>query len=329
MTNTAENGAEYGRLEDLPTLKHWFLKHAHMPSTARALDRSLWRLCFALTQSGAALVRSYIETMKDILIHENGVTILAQLEQELAEMQVNAHELTSDIAESAVQCDLGDDFFAIMHDAADLSHLIVYRFLAAWTALNMNELEQCIQECEQVDKPFAAINTIHGQALLESGLPHQAIEVLKIAAAINKNELLAWFQLGKAYMVINDHTRAWGALEECSRLAPQSEEVSLCMGMIALQSTNREWLLGARKRLQPFLSRYAGNEVMMTTLLQLGIRLGEKEFTDTVIATAQWPAMAQSPDFTRMLAPTLRSFATLGWQDLAVKFIDRVTNQAA
>ncbi|MEZ4741003.1 MAG: hypothetical protein R3B45_00905 [Bdellovibrionota bacterium] len=57
--------------------------------------------------------------------------------------------LTSDMAFLSFQLDDARSYLTLIQKIADKTELISFRFLCAWLALNLDDLELCIDECEK------------------------------------------------------------------------------------------------------------------------------------------------------------------------------------
>src|SRR5262249_45968490 len=93
-------------------------------------------------------------------------------------------ELLSAFGEAAVRGGQAEPFYRAVQAGADGTGLVALRFLAAWTALNRGALASCIEECDKVDQPYAAIFTLQGQALVELLRPRDAVHVLQTAVEL-------------------------------------------------------------------------------------------------------------------------------------------------
>jgi len=235
-------------------------------------------------------------------------------------------DLISELGEAAIHSEMSKAFFATMQAGANTTGLVVLRFLAAWTALNSGRLEDCIAECDKVDDPFAAIFTVQGQALLELGRVHEALEVLQVAVRLSPAELLAWFQMVKARHVLGQLPEAFAALEKCRELAPNSEEVALYMALIAAEDDGQSPTMAKTgfHALRPHLAEHAHNLSVVFSLLKLAGILGDKSQALALIAASDWPQLTVQPEFLRHLPAVLRDWHTRGWMDVSGALLEQV-----
>ena len=318
---------ELGKLADYPGLMAWYRdQFTAPPSTTQPAALLVWRLCEALSAGQIGGVRKWIDGFRVFLgTSQQPLTDFLAAEAICDGCNAQILDLMGLLGEVAVRSDQGDHFFHVMQSGADATRLVVLRFLAAWTSLNTGRLEQCIAECEKVDEPFAALYTLQGQALLELGRVSDAAEVLEIAVKLSPSESLAWFQLAKVNHVLGRHDQAFTALRQCRQILPNSEEVCLYMGLVALDMKASESYAGeALKVLKPLLSNFAANPVVIFTLLKLTCRLGDRRQADEILGGAQWQQMDIRTDIIRLLPPVLRGFHDAGWLDLAAKLLSGI-----
>ena len=317
-------------LQDHPGLATWYREHAATPpGIDQPAQLLVWRLCEALCTGPVSSVRRLVDGIRVFL-----TTSVAPLEDFLQAEDVchkcdtKLLDLIGTLGEAAVRSEHADGFFQTMQSLADATGLVVLRFLAAWAALNIGRLEQCIAECEKVDEPFAAIFTVQGQALLELGKPREALEVLAIAVKLAPQEVLAWFQTAKAHHIIAECDHAFAALRRCRSLSPQSDEVCLYMGLVALDSSaSPVYIDEALAALKPLLPRFADHPVIVFTLLKLACRHGDKGQTEQILKGIVWQNDMRGAEGVRLLPPVLRALDTMGWHDVAAALLNGMTLQ--
>ena len=315
------------RLQDYPGLARWF---GQRNATAAPFDRQgdalVYATCEALTRRRGDIVRVWTAAFKQFLARSDAPladfvaaeTIVQQCDAEFV-------DLIGELGEEAIRHDFADDFFDAMKSGADSTGLVFLRFLAAWTALNKGDLEVCVAECDKVDEPYASIYTIQGQALLELLKPKEAIEALTIAVKLCPTEVLAWFQLAKSHVVLKEHRSAFSALKECLRLAPQSEEVSLFMAMVANEAPDAPDLAeDAMAALRPHLERHAGNGIVVLNLLQLALGMQNKDDARQIVAQGDWSKVSAQKDALSALSTCLKTLHRLNWMDLASELLAKL-----
>lgn len=323
--------ADTTKLQDYPGLARWYGQRTGSPAPFdRQGDALVYATCEALTRRRGDVARVWIPAFKQFLSRSDSPladfiaaeTIVQQCDAEFV-------DLIGELGEEAIRHDCADQFFDVMQIGADRTGLTFLRFLAAWTALNKGDLELCVAECEKVDEPFASIYTIQGQALLELLRPHEAVEVLNIAVKLCPSEVLAWFQLAKAYVVLKQHHQAFAALKECLRLAPQSQEVALFMAMVANESQDAQGISQeAMDALKPHLSRHTGNGIVVLNLLLLALGTQDKDSAKQFIAQGDWSKVSSQKDALASLSQVLRGLHALDWMDLASDLLTRIAPDA-
>lgn len=315
-------------LGDLPALAGWFAAQTARPDAGSA-DQLLYGLCEALQSPADTRVRTWTTTFRVFLnASMNPLQDFLKAEARMNTFEAPLLDLVGEIGETAVKLGDTDEFFLSMQQGADVTGLIVFRFLSAWTALNAGKPELCVDECEKVTEPFSSIHTLHGQALLEIGRPADAIDALDIATKLAPSEILAWFQKAKALHVVGRHHEAFSALGECNRLAPQSDEVALYMGMIAVEQTEAALWGEAYQTLRPRLTRLQDGSVTLT-LMRLAAMIGDKGKASSVIKDSTWSGKLPTGDSMQSLATTLRLLGDRGWMDVAASLMTKVTQEIA
>lgn len=313
-------------LDDYPALAAWYSQHATRPVTELS-GQLVLRTCEALRREPTAAARLWMTSFTDFL--GNSAAPLKDFlaaEEIVHRCNVELLDVIGDIGEAAVKAGSGDDFFQTMQQGAEVTGLIVFRFLSAWTALNTGRLEDCVDECEKVNEPFSSVHTIHGQALLELGRPAEAIEVLDVATKLSPGELLAWFQKAKALHVTGRGREAIACLKECRRLAPQSDEVAVYQAMIAVETPAAVDLWAeAWAVLAPHLGRLGSISTVALVTLRLAALLDDKSKAELVLGTTTWNGNAQENDVLQALTSTLRLLGQRGWMDVAATLLGRVT----
>jgi tetratricopeptide (TPR) repeat protein len=325
--------ADLSKLDDHPGLADWYRTPAKSASdTQRPSHRLVRRLCECLSgASDVHAVRQWLEAFSQFLgTSKDPLREFLAAEGLVQDCDADFLDLLSEFGEAAVRTHQASNFFATMQRAADATGLVALRFLAAWTALNTGHLEQCVDECDKIDEPFSSIFTIQGQALLELGRVSEAIEALAGATKLAPSEILAWFQLAKAYHVADRHTEAFGALEQCRKLAPQSEEVALFMAMVAAEP-GCDAALGATAfaALEQHLERMSAEPVVIFALLRLALRRRDKQQFRAVVAGAQWPQASSREGFVKDLSEILRALHEEQWMDVAGDLLARVVPRTA
>src|SRR3712207_23628 len=71
-----------------------------------------------------------------------------------------------------------------------------------------------------------------------TAMPHPRIEPLKKVLAVDPNDDVAWFGLGKAYMEDRDYQEAAAAFEQCVRVKPAYSAAYLALAQ-SLQQLGR------------------------------------------------------------------------------------------
>jgi tetratricopeptide (TPR) repeat protein len=233
-------------------------------------------------------------------------------------------DLLSDIASAAFQCGEGLSCARCFATISKATKFDVMRFLSAWAFLNISEYESCIWECEQVTTPNSSVYALLGQAFLEAGQVNQAIEALKVATTLDAREPIAWFFLAKASFSANNHAQAWRACECLREIEPDSAEVDLLQGFIAVEMGS-EYCLKAFRYLKRNLENYGNNPDVVVTLFRLAIGAERREWFAEVTATVELAPMMRTKAFIQQLPIVLRQLNELAWQNELTALLSSLT----
>ena len=317
------------RLHDFPALAKWYAENEQRPQPTDGLKHAIWHICHALAHDGIPLV-DYWQKALQPLIHSSGEPErdFTELQNTLATGGMDIFAVSTEVAELAVSVNRSQEYFTLMQNLADKTGLAVFRFIAAWTALNSDDVDGCIDECEKVETPVACINTLHGQALLESGRTDEAIEVLKIAVSLSPKELLAIFQLAKAYHITDQHQLAWESMQECDALAPGNDEIAYFLAMIALSVTHdsEEKISEATNKMISSFETTPDSAMKFIMLCDLAFRAKFNETFTQALAIADFDELRKSPELMTKTAWILRELDQLGWQESSVEFLTKMTS---
>lgn len=236
----------------LPKLNEWYLQRAaNPPGLSDSEDFHLFVLARALCTSQNALHPSWSVSIEQII---NAKSALMQhildTDALAVTMDTSVVDLYGILAEQALINNHSQQAFNTLAKLADKTGLAAFRFLVAWIAFNVNDLEHCINECEKVNEPFAPIHTLLGQALLESGKVQSAIEALTVAAEIAPRDPLPLVQLIKAYMIIGRQQDCFAAINRCRKIVGNNLEIE-CLASMAI--------LAGHYRPQDFCMHTLGN----------------------------------------------------------------------
>lgn len=232
-------------------------------------------------------------------------------------------ECISKACETSIQ-ESNTEILTSLTGLADLTAHDGLRFLAAWFALNSNDLQTCIDQCNRCTHDSAQMLTLKGQALLETSQIKPAIEALSEATKYDANEILAWFQLAKAYYAIDKFIQAYTALNKCLQLEPNNSEIKLFLGFVALhldQSAQQrccQLLLDGRHP-------HSGNAEYCSTLLALAIGCDDKSAAVEIIETGQWMTFLQNKSFQSQLAELLRQLERKNWWPESRALLEKLT----
>ncbi len=221
-------------LSNLPELDSWYKGCDQQLLANDSLALSAFGICQLIEEMSLNTHFYSIDPILTLLRSSTQkIADFSDLKSFVAEKGLSIEEFVTSIAEQAAIENV-KPFYRDLAELAELSQHLPFGFLAAWFALNTDQLERCIAECKKIKNPSVEIITLQGQAYLELGKLTEAQKTLQRATRKNPKELLAWFQLAKAFHLQNNFGMAWAALLECHGLQPSSDEIASYMAIIAL-----------------------------------------------------------------------------------------------
>ena len=276
------------RLEDHPQLWRWFASHREVRESDDPVTYTLYRLCCALSAEDSQFLPCLEATLSHLLTVENPASVVDGVERIMAQSGAPLAEFFTEALEFALLQGCGGQFHDLMAALAAKSKLVTFYFLAAWMALNLDQLEDCINHCELVTTPFAPITTLHGQALLDLGEADEAIDVLQIAVKLAPEEPLAWFQLAKAFHLRDRNEEALAALRRLRRILPKNGEVCLMMVIVvaAVNEADPALCEEAWNAIMPFAGDLTKDCVTVSHMFNLAMKSGRQEYMTWVIDNA-------------------------------------------
>ena|GEM_PF-2739357 len=253
-----------------------------------------------------------------------------EADQVLAADNLTLTGVISAITEHAISFGLGPVIQECIAGLANSTPLAALRFLTGWIALNLNDYGRCIEECEKISEPFAAVYALMGQASLEMGDLSDAIESLTIATTLDSNEPMSWFQLAKAYHVGGEFEKSWKALNRVEDLIGPDVEVSSMRAFVALaEGSNLSHLEKAWTSLLDVGGQQKSPPGLATLLLELSLARSDYENTLKVIHNLDAKGAARDKDFIANLPHVLRRLGEHGRMDLVTVLLDRIIPEDA
>lgn len=315
-------------LSDFPNLNAWYQKtYKTNRNNADLADNLAFKTCGVLASNPSKIsIKNWISTLTEVFatsvdLRRDFLSVVYHFHENGADFA----ELLGDLTHIAVTFELGDILLPALQLGAEKTNIAALRFLAAWTALNCNRPEICINECEKVDEPFAPLHSILGQAYLESGRLSEALEALNVAIALAPGDAVAWFQKAKTLHILNRSLEAFESLRACESLAPNSDEVALMMAMVVLDSElDIETKEYAWKKLRPHLESLGHIPQVPINLLKLSAQLRDKNRALDVANAWQKEATLKRTEELQDLAEILRELQKLNWMDIAKKILEKV-----
>lgn len=245
----------------------------------------------------------------------------------LANYQIATPELFAHIAEQSVLSGQGLALVQNMQRAAEKTgHPLLY-FVAGWIWLNLDQLDACIRICKKVRHSYGPLQSLLGQALLESGRPDKACQALELAVKMSPDDVLAWFLLSKSHLTSGQPEAAWKCIEVCLRLAPGHIEITTMMGLIACHENQVEGELmqSAWEEIYQTWQNSPNSGVVTCLLYQLAFRLKDRHKAQLITTRANWARLASDSDFLSNIGSLLRAFHSYQWTEENRLFLEKVT----
>jgi hypothetical protein len=325
---TTSNDLCSGRAESMPNLESWFRKLLATPPNIGdaesfhlfALSKSLFQASHGQHLSWAQALSQVLETRTSCIQHILDTDALAST------MGTSIADIYGLLVEDALRSGHGKAAMLAMESLADKTKLAAFHFLAAFAAFNLDDFERCINECEKVSEPFTPINTLMGQAMLESGKPESAIEVLKVAIEVSPTDPLPLVQLTKAYLVCGLPEKSMATVSKCRKVIGNHIEIECLavMGIMAAKEKPREFCEHTLANITALLQEDAADIDTFILGMELSSHLGSKTWADKLANILEIPEMTNQIQIAKKLAPIIKKNGELSWMDISRIILDKV-----
>jgi tetratricopeptide (TPR) repeat protein len=308
----------FGRsfLENHPGMLRWLLSHeSFMDLDAPPATKSLLQFAAAVLRIEHDSPISWLISLRSILsAHEDPTNAFGEMDRLCRTLGSDLQQIIADLSEFGMSRGQAKGLYRHLSFCADLTGMVSLRFLAAWSALNMGDHKRCIEECLHVELPFAQVKTLLGQAQLECGQAQEAIKALTAAVTLDPKEVLAWFQLAKAHSVLENHDEAWQALQQCYSLAPESEEIAVFMGMLAISKPVKpDRTALAWQNLTRYVMVMRKSPDFLRIMIELGLCVGREDKLVGELDAFDWNALSHNRDYLAQLPDILRILKSENW----------------
>jgi tetratricopeptide (TPR) repeat protein len=320
------------RINAFPKLETWFEENKNRDNSKNYFMHSLMlQLCKALSsESDHSFLTNYFEVLKKFCsLSPDPTNDYRDFEKALLNLDVSFVNIANETLKCAIDENCPTLYLGYMVTFADQTKHDVFHFLAAWSALNCNQFQTCIDQCERIPEPTAAVYTLQGQAYLESGNIEEAIDTLQISVSLLPSDILAHFQLAKAYHIAKKMDKAWEAISACEEIEPNHPEIAAMFAIIALsERSNTAWNKHAWKALCQSLASQDDNESLVSMMLDLAFLLKEKTYIDFILDKANWKQLQSDFNFIKKVPWILKNFDVLKWHDSAARLLTKVAAEA-
>lgn len=318
------------KILNYPLLQDWYDKRKKAtPLFKDPIEELIFATCELLIHSTSyACCKKWCSLLSSMFTSEKDVQDeYCDVEDAFSGFNTALGNILSDIAIIALQNGSQNILYDCMSKIADRSSIVSFRFIAAWVALNSNNLRACIKECEIVSQPFAALLTIQGQALLELGEVKESITILRKTVSKYPEECLAWFQLAKAYHIQGEFDDAWQCLTTIKEIIPNNFEITTFMALTVMSqkppdSMKLEIVWEDFREL--ILSERPGDVSLFICLFDLAFLSNEEERIEWILNHTNIHALCKDEIFIQQISKILRKMRSLNWAKAEMSFLDKL-----
>ena len=313
-------------LDGSPKMSLWY-RQGYVKRPTETYSLFVWDLLKGLLTPGKDATRYWVQGVEAFLRNSetplDDFLLADSLSQELGKPVT---EILGALCEKAVRLGEGSRAFAVMQALSARTNLSALRFLTAWTALNLNDLATCVEECEKERQPYAPIHTLLGQALLELGKPEDAIDALKVAVSLDRNDPLPLFQLIKAFLVTKQHSEAVRWVGNARELMGDHVEVECLSALIVIDDQGRDQRFATEtsERLLNLFSEDSGNLELMCLIFEVQEVLANQQNIQRIFEEANFNLLTKNREFTKRMAEILKKLGAKGWFGLSKALADRL-----
>ena len=310
-----------------PKLARWFQENHHQTDNIPPDKLIVFEVFRALHADGNRMLVERWCLMMQKLFGESPHpdALYLKVEDLLRHCDAIFSEILSEIVHMGIMAGSGKTLLTSMSQLADQTKMVTFRFLAAWAALNIDDFDRCITECEKVDQPFAPVFTIQGQAFMELGRTGEATEAFQVAAQLSPMDILAWFQLAKAYHLTGSE-KCWETLVTCHQLAPTHVEVAAFLAISALSEVpaDQNKCIVAFNALYPHLENDPDNTVISMHLFRLSLFPQNRNDAALLAKEISAKQILMEKDFLNHLPQILTRLQELEWYDISQQLLSNV-----
>lgn len=314
-------------LAGLPKFSAWILANQPKPPTIDTLpELHIWNMGKALRAAEPTRTKIWTENVEQVTkITANFLPHILDTDHLAVALGSSLSDLYTQLAESSIVSGNGIKAFHALESLATHSRLAAFRFLTAWTALNMDEIDRCIHECELVDEPFAPIQTLLGQALLEKGLVAEAIDSLKTACELDRSDPLPLVQLIKAYIVSGIQIEAMRCIEKCRKILGNNIEIECLASMVIMMGPNRsgDFCDKTLNRISTYFEASSGDIETFAIGMNLAADLQRHDWAKKFVDIWEIPEDANPYQIAGKVSEILKKTGELHWHELSKHIIDK------
>jgi hypothetical protein len=315
-------------LSQFPKVRDWWLANQHRPPTREhpaAFHLAILAKSLKLAKSNMGC-QYWAKEIKQLASEIDGfLEHILECDQLANSLDTALTDIYGKLAEAALLSGEGMTALSALQVLAVKTNLAAFRFLAAFTAFNMNDYETTINECESVTEPFGPINTLLGQALLESGNPIEAIDALKVACAVSPSDPLPLVQIVKAYLVTGVQSEAMKAVDKCRKLLGHHIEIECLAAMTIMAGPHRNAEFNSRtfRALDKHMTEYPDDFEAYAIAMDLSSELQDRNFARQFTRQLEINETINPQRLALRVSEILKKSAALNWHDVSKELIDK------
>lgn len=231
-------------LESYPLVKIWVEKNLkNFNEHMNPAERLLFKIGLLLMSTHDRIVL-WVQSLKEFTINSNAHEVDFDEVINLSHsMNCDLMQVISHLTEESVVNGQGIEIYKLLHTVALRSKMPSLKFLTAWTALNIDRYQECLEHCEPIMDRYAHVYLLAGQAHMQLGEITQAIENIQIAIKLDSQDATSFFLLAKCYFVSEMIEQAFDAIQNCLAKNPHDWEACL---LILLIAAHKDCSLGNR-----------------------------------------------------------------------------------
>ena len=319
--------SQIDHLSDFPKVRDWWSVRQHrLPTLEHAAEFHLAFLAKALRMPGTTRCNYWANAVIQLTTNVDPfLDHILETDALTNSLGTSLTDIYGKLAELALADEDGAVALKALQTLAARTELAAFRFLAAFTAFNMNDYETCVQECESVTEPFGPIHTLLGQAFLESGRPAEAIDALKVANSVSPSDPLPLVQLIKAYLVTGIQGEAMKCVDKCRKILGHHIEVECLAAMTIMAGPHRndDFIGRTYQSLERHMNEFPDDIEAYAVAMELSSELQDKTRARNFTRQLEVSKSTNPQRLALRVAEVLKRAGELQWYEITRELIDK------